>query len=516
VERAAQARRDGLPALGLAIAVAAALYVLFGRLNLDPLDEGFLWYGVLWTRAGEVPLRDFQAYEPGRYYWCVAGSFLFGQGILALRLSLAIAQACGLFLGLLVCRRATGSVVALAACALILGAWMFPRHKPFEASIAMAAVWVGVRLLEKPSTRRVLAAGAFTGFVAWFGRNHGLYCGLAFASMIAVLLRAGRIPSFRHAGGAFVGGMMLGSVPLWGMLLVVPGFAAAFLQSITFNLTQAVNLPLPYPWPWRIDLRGLHGFDVLAGIGTAAAFAMPLVIYPVGLALALRTTPERLADRAPVIAAAFVGLFYLHHVSVRSDAWHLAQVIHPLLILSIAIPACLTSRAAAQRSVFVLLGVITAFATLNTNPTLAHLGPGRRVDFVPHDVAGDRLQLPSVQAAQLTEIETAVRSQVPPDGTLFVAPTRPGFYPIFGRKSPDWWLYFVWPASIAAQRATIEHLEAANVNWALIVDEAIDGREDLRFQNSNPLVWDYLTRSFVDVDGTRLPPAYRLLRRRTR
>ena len=69
-------------------------------LNLIPADEGFLWYGVLQTRAGEIPIRDFQSYDPGRYYWCAAWSFLFGGGILGLRASIAVMQAVGLFFGL--------------------------------------------------------------------------------------------------------------------------------------------------------------------------------------------------------------------------------------------------------------------------------------------------------------------------------------------------------------------------------------------------------------------------------
>ena len=98
--------------------------------------------------------------------------------------------------------------------------------------------------------------------------------------------------------------------------------------------------------------------------------------------------------------------------------------------------------------------------------------------------------------------------------SLFVAPSRPGLYPIFDRKSPDWWLYFLWPASDSAQQQTIERLESSRVGWALVVDEGIDGKDELRFRNSNAKVWEYLTRSFVDVGEKRLPPNHVLLQRR--
>src|SRR4029434_10308176 len=119
-------------------------------------DEGFLWYGVQRTAAGEVPLRDFQSYDPGRYYWCAAGAAVFGRGLVALRLSEMFAQCVGLYFGLLAARRLTYHLGVLGAIGLMLTAWMFPSHKIFDHALLLTGIWMATRMVERPSRPRVI------------------------------------------------------------------------------------------------------------------------------------------------------------------------------------------------------------------------------------------------------------------------------------------------------------------------------------------------------------------------
>src|SRR5258706_10619125 len=110
----------------IALGFIAVGFLLKGRIGLNMSDEGFLWYGTLHTALGEVPIRDFQSYDPGRYYWgALWFKILRDNGIIALRLGEAALQSLGMFFGLLTLRGlGVSRRWALAAAAFVLWSWM--------------------------------------------------------------------------------------------------------------------------------------------------------------------------------------------------------------------------------------------------------------------------------------------------------------------------------------------------------------------------------------------------------
>ena len=503
----------------IAVALSGLLYHLLGDVGFGVADEGYLWYGSVQTAAGEVPMRDFQAYDPGRYYWCAAWSFLLGDGIVALRLSCSIFQAIGLFFGLLVCRRVVNHLAWLVPMGVLLAGWMYPRHKFFEHAIAMAAVWMAVRLFEERSLRRHLVCGIFIGLAGFIGRNHAAYNTAIFGVLILFLHARYREGSLVKKIGAVAGGTVLGYSPMLVMWAAVPGFFDAFLDSIRTIVKQGTNLPKEWPWPWRMEYAGLPAREVIENASVGIAFLLPAIVVPLGLVMAVRIGKTPSKGRVVLVCAAVVGAVYAHHAAVRSDPRHIAQCIHPALLALLALPAVFPRGLAAWGTrVGWLLFFVTSYFTITTkNITLGDLPIGGYHDpIVTYEIQGEKLRLPAQIAELHDRIRRPVLRLVPEDELLFIAPYRPDLYPFFGKPSPTWGIYFYWPnAPREEQEEMIADFEAKGVDWALLdPGAAIDGRTDLAFPNSYSVVWDYFRREFTRVTPPELPPRYLLLQRR--
>lgn len=488
-----------------ACAAVLVLFLLEGRYGFNLGDEGFLWYGAQRVMHGEVPLRDFSSYDPGRYYWSAAGmAALGGDGIMALRGAVALFQCAGLCTAIVLIagKKAPQLNLVLCAAGLTLLAWMFPRHKLFDISISIALIAAVTILVARPSKLRFFCCGVVVGLAAVFGRNHGVYGVVgSIGAMVFIGVQAKSARAILAGIAAWAAGVATGYLPVLVMLVLAPGFADALWTSIRLLLDSgATNLSLPVPWPWLAsDVNG-----VLLGLFFLAVLILPLIAIPWVLLRSYLKQPV-----APeVVACAMLGVPYAHFAYSRADVSHLAQGIFPLLIgVFIVVSAWKTALK------WPVILVLTAASLI----LLAPLHPGwqcRRDGCVAFEVRGSTLFIDQPLAVDLASFDKVVDRYAPNGRTFLVAPYWPGAYALFGRRSPMWDIYPLVPRDRAFQEREIERIEKASPGFALLFDFPNDGRDDLRFRHTHFLIQNYIQSHFDPLPQESPSPAVELYKSR--
>lgn len=482
------------------------LFVWEGAVGVSLWDEGFLWYGVQRVLHGEVPLRDFQAYDPLRYYWSAALMVVSGQtSMIALRATSAALQMLALLCGLAAIAhgaRREGRLACLVAASVTLSAWMIPHFKMADLAASILLVGALTMLIAAPVARHYVVTGICVGFAACLGRNHGIY-GLA-ASCAAILwLNMNRVegPSLVRAALLFAAGVVIGFLPVIAMLLLIPGFAASFWDTILLQFSyKATNIGLPVPWPWRAEFSGpadVIARDVMLGLFFIAAPLFGLL----ALARVIWQRWHRQAVLPAFAASAFLALPYAHYAFSRADFYHLAFGIFPLLIgcfaLALSRPDIAMRRGATAVLLLASVGTMYSF----------HAGWQCRIQdrCTSVEVSGSRMRVDLATAKELAMVKRIAR-QYAPDGRNFVAtPLWPGAYALLERKSPTWEIYGLFSRPPAFEEGEIARIEAAAPGFALVYDLALDGDEQLRFKNSHPLTYRYFADNFQRVPNPLKP-----------
>ena len=125
-------------------------------------------------------------------------------------------------------------------------------------------------------------------------------------------------------------------------------------------------------------------------------------------------------------------------------------------------------------------------------------------------VAEDQLKVDGGTATNLAALNKLAEEFVPGDRTFITAPFWSGAYAALGRKSPMWEIFASTPRSAAFQQAEIERIKAANPGFAVIDDSPFDGREDLRFHNTHPLIDQYIRDNFEPLGNSARNPAFQI------
>src|SRR5262245_38952674 len=217
-----------LASLTIAAGVAAAFDGPALHTSLNVADEGYLWHGTLQVLERRVPIRDFRAYDPGRYYWCALFCLIFGRRNLSLRLAMLALRLVTLALLAGLIHHATGDWFATALWTVAAGACSHYWYKSTEGLSAVMAVTVAAALLDdfQPATQSV--AAAFTGLSVVFGLIPALYNATALAA--ACLFGRTRTGFEPISPGWLAAGLLAGLTPAVFLFASVPGLWTAYVH----------------------------------------------------------------------------------------------------------------------------------------------------------------------------------------------------------------------------------------------------------------------------------------------
>lgn len=482
----------------ISVFVIFVLFVWQGHIGFNLWDEGYLWYGVQRVLLGEVPIRDFMSYDPGRYYWSATFLSLWGDnGIMALRFTVAIFQALGLFVGVWLIANTNNkqNVFYLLISALILVLWMFPRHKLFDISISLFLIGSLSYLIRNPNIKGYLFAGFCVGLVAVFGRNHGVYSVVGSLGVMTWLaIKREHNINYIKGLALWILGVVLGYLPILLMLVLVTGFADAFLESIKFLFeVKSTNLPLPIPWPWLVDYKSLAFKDTVKFIITGLFFIAIAVYGLIGFVWVLLQKWQNKHVPPAIVATIFLALPYMHYAYSRADVGHLAQGIFPLLMGSLL-------WLSLQKNVikWSLICVLCTCSLLVVSNSHSGWTCFKQKNCTTLEVLNSKL-LVTKSVAKDVELLRLLSAKYTPNGESFLAtPFWPGAYALLERKSPMWEIYALFPRNNNFENFEIERIKKADPKFVVIYNLALDGRDELKFSETHPLIYKYINQEFIN------------------
>jgi hypothetical protein len=486
-------------ALGSGMLVTLCWFLFSWRYGLDFGDEGYYWYGAQRVLRGEAPIRDFLAYDIGRYLWAAAVMALVGDdGIFTARAAAALYQALtvcvGVFLVLQAADRRLGTagrILFALVTALILDLWAYPYYKVYDYGTSILLVAMLVLILSSLSPARWFGAGLLLGLAAVMGRNHGAY-GIASALLALgfMLLKQGRRGELILPALAFIGGTVIGFSPTFAMDIFKPGFLDAFIAGViehVHSTATATNIPLPVPWPWTI-IHGKYGW-VLWAIAFAEGMAfIALLLVPVLTLVALLRKPLVAYTHLDYLlaAAAITGLIYAHYAYSRADLVHVALSIAPLIF--IALGAGSLVRAAIPVAAGVL--ALSVLMLAKEAPVLNSKVLGRSAKTVR--VNGSELYVPSYIARDLM-VSEQVFSALPAARHNFLAvPNFPAFYAINKSRMAIWEIYALSARDAGFEAAELSRLAKAQPDVVILSNHALDHRPELRYSRMHPLMYQWI------------------------
>lgn len=497
--------------LCMSIITAGGLFLWQAPKSLNIQDEGYLWYGTRQVLNGFVPIRDFLAYDPLRYYFGALIQYIVNDtGIWSIRLATSIISiACLLIILVVVSRNVAHQFtwVSMLTIAVTSVLWLYPSHKVYDIFASLLLLYILGTWIKNPTPTFAYYVGVVAGIIILINRNHGLYAGV---SSLCVLVWISRNQQMNwrilltHIRLLICGGLT-GLLPFIGMLLFIPGFADAYFyyQVLYFYNLKATNLSLPVPWPWRITMPGRPFTAIWYDLVTGAYFLYVVIAGIVSWRVLVWSWYQKKTHQlnAYLVASMVLIPVYAHHIFSRADIAHLSQGFMPVLITTII--------AIRMRASYVRHALLLVFLGLSTYLMLLQQ-PGYQCSVSTCPIITVQNQQYQGNKRITTTVKNIIQviEKYNATDSFVIAPYAPGIYALLDSTSPFYFSYNVYAQSVAEEQDQINQLNRKKITLVLIDQSRVDGRKDLGFAKTSPRTYAYIKSHYTFVGITEKYEVY--------
>ncbi|HEX9901369.1 MAG TPA: hypothetical protein VGB72_00760 [Acidobacteriota bacterium] len=303
-------KRWRLVLISLIIGLLSLVYYLsyYRYLEVD-VDEGLLIQGADRALDGQVPLKDFHQYMPGRYYLLAVWFLLFGKSVAVARLLLVLVHTLKNILMFHVARRLLPlpfSLIPVGLMMLLPGFWV----KADISSVLLLNTLFLLKFLTPPHrTRHLVFLGLSVGFSVMFREDMAGYSFLTVAVVLLVkgILDRERLWSILRKGVLFSLVVLAALVPLL-LLYISQGGLARLFQGILETVRLGHIESSPFPPPRAVSLISAWIFPYLA-------ILLFMIMIPV-LIFRFRRPPEEDPPKYFLLAVFVLAVLSFFHI------WH--------------------------------------------------------------------------------------------------------------------------------------------------------------------------------------------------
>ena len=483
--------------LAICVGVIALILSFNHNAGFNVPDGGYLWYGTLRVLEGKVPIRDFRAYDPGRYYWTALWLKLLGNKLTSIRFASYIWLLIPLTLVLYLLYFAVDSWIIVGIGSILLACWAQPIHKIIDFSIPLVTIFLIQLLLTHPSNTLIFILFLWIGFTWFVGLNHFIYNGMAgFATCLFIYVQHS-IPFHSLTINVF-GGLAIGLFPML-LFLLIPYTGNTYIKKKIVKIInrRSTNLKIPIPWPHKQVRKNLNGMDNLR----QRLLSVSTILLPTWyiLTLILFLSLPDFTKFHFLAASSIVGIFYLNHFYSRSDLAHLYLTGSPMIL------GILSIQNGNLVSLICLIFLMIYCFILAIHPLYKAIKEEKYNLDRKYLKAGKGLvYLNSGLHNELTAIIHIIKTNILPNESVFITPLLVGIYPLIERESPVYDTFPVYPANLKQQKKMITEIKTSDTRLILVQNVSLDGRADLQFQNTHPLVWSFICQNFKRLDTSSM------------